>query len=129
MVRLGALTRQQLRDRFAEFSRHGKRFDKAVDTVVAGGVKESLFLPSGRRIFTVVGNTGDEFVDPGKPYCSCNHFFFRVKGGKDELCYHILSYTIASKSEMVDVTEFSDEEYGPVLKAIMGDVLAVLAQS
>jgi predicted nucleic acid-binding Zn finger protein len=94
-----------------------------------GGVKESVFLPSGRKVITVVGRLGDEFIDPEKPYCSCSNFFFRVLGGREEICYHLLSYKIATKTSKLDVIEFSDEEYGGYLTATIRDVFEVLRKS
>lgn len=121
--------REEFRRKYADYSKYGKKFEKAVDTVLAGGVKENRFVPSGRKIFTVVGNLGDEFIDPERPYCSCGHFFFRVRTKKDELCYHLLSYKIASLAGKVDVTKFSDEEYQEVVAATVRDVLNVLDRS
>jgi predicted nucleic acid-binding Zn finger protein len=121
--------REELRHRFSELSKHGRKLDKAIDTALAGGVKESRFVPSGRRILTVVGRLGEEFIDPDKPYCSCSNFLFRVMTGKEETCYHLLSHTIASRSGRVEVTEFSDEEYGQFLKAVIGDVFDVMNRS
>lgn len=92
-------------------------------------MKECRFVPSGRKVFSVVGKMGDEFIDPEKPYCSCNNFFFKVLGGREELCYHLLSYRIAVKTAKVDVVEFSDEEYATYLAAAIGDVFEVLARS
>jgi predicted nucleic acid-binding Zn finger protein len=125
----GSNQREEFRQRFGELARHGRKFDKAIDTVLGGGVKETRFVPSGRRIFTVVGTLGDEFIDPERPYCSCSDFFFRVGSGMEELCYHLLSYKIASRSGRVDVTEFDDEEYAQVLKAVVIDVLDVMNRS
>ena len=96
---------------------------------MAGGVKEGRFLPSGRKVITVVGRLGDEFLDPDKPYCSCSNFYFRVLGGREETCYHLLSYRIAADTGKVDVTRFSDEEYGPYLVATVRDVFEVLRKS
>jgi predicted nucleic acid-binding Zn finger protein len=123
------IQKEELKRRFNEFSRHGRKFDRAINTVLAGGVKENRFMPSGRRILTVVGRLGDEFIDPKKPYCSCSNFFFRVMNGKEELCYHLLSYEIASRSDRIEVTKFSDEEYGAFLKALIGDVFDVINRS
>lgn len=120
---------ESLRREFSELSRYGQKFDRALATVLAGGVKESRFKPSGRRILTVVGKLGDEFIDPEKPYCSCSNFFFKVTGGKEETCYHLLSYKIASRAGRVDVIEFSDEEYPQVLKAVVMDVFDVMSRS
>jgi len=113
----------------AELAKYGKRLDRAIDTVLAGGVKESVFLPSGRKVISVVGTLGDELIDPEKPYCSCSNFFFRVLGGREETCYHLLSHRIAKKTGKVDIVKFSDEEYGPYLAAIIADVFGVLGKS
>jgi predicted nucleic acid-binding Zn finger protein len=121
--------KEGFKHRFNEFSKHGRKFDRAIETVLAGGVKENRFLPSGRRFLTVVGTMGEEFIDPERPYCSCSNFFFRVMNGKEGLCYHLLSYSIAARSGRVEVTEFSDEEYGQVVKAIIGDVFSVIKRS
>ncbi len=121
--------RASLRARLPEFEKYGTKLDRAIDAVVSGGVKEARFLPSGRMIVTVVGRLGDEFIDPEKPYCSCSNFFFRVLGGREETCYHLLSYRIAKKLGRVDVVDFSDEEYGQYLTATVRDVFDVLRKS
>ncbi len=121
--------RDELKARFHHLAKYGTKLDRAVDTVLAGGVKESVFLPSGRKLYTVVGRLGDEFIDPEKPYCSCSNFFFRVLGGREETCYHLLSYKMASEVGKVDKTEFSDEEYRQYLVAAVNDVFDVLEKS
>ncbi len=121
--------KEELRRKLGQFSKYGRKFDRALDAVFSGGVKESRFIPSGRRVFTVVGNAGDEFIDPDKPYCSCSHFFFRVLTGKDETCYHLLSHRMASAAGRVDVNKFSDDEYGQVLRALVADVFNVIRTS
>ncbi len=121
--------REELKRKAAEFTKYGRKFDKALDTVLAGGVKECRFTPSGRKVFTVVGKMGDEFIDPEKPYCSCSNFFFKVTRGREELCYHLLSYRIAAETGKVDVVQFSDEEYAAYMSATVGDVFQVLARS
>ena len=120
---------EALRAKFSEFAKHGSKLDRAIDTVLAGGVKESVFLPSGRKVITVVGRLGDEFIDPERPYCSCSNFFFRVLGGREQTCYHLLSYRIALETGRLDVVRFSDEEYGPYLAATVRDVFEVLRKS
>ncbi|MBI3860105.1 MAG: hypothetical protein HY296_07735 [Thaumarchaeota archaeon] len=113
----------------AEYGKYGKKFEKALETVLAGGVKEAFFLPSRRKIHSVVGTLGDEFIDPDKPYCSCSHFYFKVRSGRDELCYHLLSYKIAMKTGRVETTKFSDEDYGPYFRALASDIFDVLDKS
>lgn len=120
--------RRALTDEVMELAKHGRKFEKAIDTVMAGGVKECRFLPSGRKVFSVVGTMGDEFIDPARPYCSCSNFYFRVSGGREEVCYHLLSYMIASKTGRISIVEFSDDEYGEYLSAIVKDVFEVLAK-
>ena len=121
--------RESLKGKLAGFEKYGKKLDRAIDTVLAGGVKESRFLPSGRKVITVVGRLGDEFIDPEKPYCSCSNFYFRVLGGREETCYHLISYRVAVMTGKVDVTEFSDEEYGAYLVATVRDVFEVISKS
>ena len=121
--------RRKLKERTAEFAKHGRKFEKAIDTVLAGGVKECRFRPSGRKVFSVVGTLGDEFIDPERPYCSCSNFFFRVAAGREEICYHLLSYRIAVKTGRVAVLEFSDDEFGEYMSAIVRDVFEVLTKS
>lgn len=120
---------ESLRREFSELSGYGRKFDRALATVLAGGVKESRFLPSGRTILTVVGKLGDEFIDPQKPYCSCRDFYFKVIGGREETCYHLLSHRIAVRAGKVDVIEFSDDEYPGVLRAVVMDVFDVMNRS
>jgi len=121
--------RLSLKEKATEFAKYGRKFEKAIDTVLAGGVKECRFLPSGRKVFSVVGTLGDEFIDPERPYCSCSNFFFRVMGGREELCYHLLSYRIAVKTGRIVVVEFSDDEYGEYFGATIKDVFDVLTKS
>ncbi len=118
-----------LKARLPEFEKFGTKLDRAIEAVLSGGVKVARFVPSGRQVITVVGRLGDEFIDPDKPYCSCSNFFFRVLGGREETCYHLLSYKIGMKLGRVDVVEFSDEEYGQYLSAIVRDVFEVLRKS
>lgn len=120
---------EALRAKFPEFEKYGSKLSRAVETALGGGVKEIKFLPSGRKIFIVVGRLGDEFIDPDKPYCSCSNFFFRVLGGREEICYHLLSYKIAAMSGKLDMIEFSDEEYGEYLAATIRDVFEILHKS
>lgn len=118
----------ELKAKVPEFARYGSKLNRAVETVLAGGVKESRFLPSGKTVVTVVGKLGDEFIDPQKPYCSCSNFYFKVLGGREDACYHLLSYWIALKTGRVEVVEFDDEEYPSYLAATINDVFEVLGR-
>jgi len=96
---------------------------KATEAALNRCVKKHLFTPSGRAIFTVVGRSGDEFIDPDKPFCSCRHFFFRVLGGRDTTCYHLLAYEIAKKSQNLALIELHDEEFGSFLRLLALDLI------
>ncbi len=121
-------SREELVIRFARYSKYGTKFSKAVETVISGSVKKHVFSPSGRVVFTVIGRDNEEFIDPERPFCSCNNFFFKVLSGEAELCYHLLSYKIALESKNLDTINFSDDEYAPLLSAISRDVLENLKE-
>lgn len=123
------MERELLKAEVPGLEKYGTKLDKAIDTVLAGGVKEAKFMPTGRKVITVVGRLGDEFIDPERPYCSCSNFYFRVLRGREETCYHLLSYRVAAKTGKVDTVEFNDDEYGPYLAATVRDVFDVLGKS
>jgi predicted nucleic acid-binding Zn finger protein len=110
----------------SKYSYHSspKYVERAVDAVLQGRVKEHVFLPSGRTIRTVVGRSGDEFIDSHQPFCSCHHFFFSVLGGRSKTCYHLLASLIASESDLSVKIEFHDEEFRYFLKLLSLDLLA-----
>jgi predicted nucleic acid-binding Zn finger protein len=116
-------TRADFASRFAHYSRHRGQFDRAIEAVLGGCVKRHTFMPSGRILHTVVGKSGEEFIDPARPFCSCKNFFFRVLGGQAETCYHLLSYEIAKEAQLFDEIEFNDEEFGTFLGLLTLDLL------
>jgi len=123
------LSDEPLRAASKKYASYGPMYERAVTTVISGGVKEHRFGPSGRVILTVVGSGGDEFIDPAKPYCSCSDFFFRVLNGHSKLCYHILSHLIASDLGKMDTVHLGDEEYGQFYTLVVRDVFNVLDRS
>ena len=118
-----AKTREELLSRFARYSRYQRHFEKAIDVVLEGSVKEHVFAPTGTTLYTVVGRSGDEFIDPERPFCSCPHFFFRVLGGRDEICYHLLGYRIAKEAGLLDRIDLEDEEYDDFVRLLTSDLL------
>ena len=101
----------------------GDHLKKATEAVLGRCVKKHVFNPSGRVLFTVLGRGGDEFIDPEKPFCSCRHFFFRVLGGRDQTCYHLLAYEIAKATSSFDQVEMHDEEFGTFLRLLALDLM------
>jgi predicted nucleic acid-binding Zn finger protein len=115
--------KERLTSRFANAAENQAQLGRAADAALNGCVKEHIFTPSGRVVFTVVGRSGDEFIDPAKPFCSCSHFFFRVLGGRDQTCYHLLAYEMAKESHGFAKTEFHDEEFSPFLRLLSLDLM------
>lgn len=113
-------TREELAKRFGG---PGDRLQRAMDAVHEGRVKRHVFIPSGRALYTVVGRIGDEFIDPGKPFCSCESFFFRFLGGRKETCYHLLAYHIAEETNSFSEVSFHDEEFRDFLGLLSLDLL------
>lgn len=116
-------SKEQLASRFARYSKERNMFEKAVEAAFNGSVKRHAFLPSGRHVYTVVGSNADEFIDPDKPFCSCESFFYSVLSAKAKYCYHILSYKIAAESGLVREVRFDDEEYDDFMRLLASDVL------
>lgn len=110
-------------------SRSSDRTEKAMQVVGQLRVKEHVFLPSGRIIFTVVGHEGDVYVSIDQvgrwsPYCSCDDFHFRVLNGEIQECYHLMAAKIALDQKTVSITKFSDDEYELFLDALLKDVFS-----
>ncbi|HXQ92885.1 MAG TPA: hypothetical protein VN739_07740, partial [Nitrososphaerales archaeon] len=85
------------------------------------------FLPSGRKLWTVVGRECDFLVDfdlgsQDKMYCSCSDFYFRVLSERIPECYHLLAVKIALKEEMYSVIDFDDAEFAQFLRALVKDI-------
>ena len=116
-------SKEELATRFARYSDDQKQFEKAIEAALGGCVKRHVFLPSGRYVLTVVGSNADEFVDPDKPFCSCESFFYGVLSDKAKYCYHILSYKIADEAGLVEDVRFDDEEYDAFVRLLADDVL------
>jgi len=116
--------RDELVERYSGGPASRKYVERAVDAVLEGRVKRHVFTPSGRVVYTVVGRSGDEFIDPERPFCSCQHFFFSVLGGKDRICYHLLASSIAAETHRSAQTDFHDEEFRDFLKLLTHDLLS-----
>jgi predicted nucleic acid-binding Zn finger protein len=116
-------SKEELASRFFRYSKDQGQFEKAIEAAFGGCVKRHTFLPSGRRVYTVVGRNADEFIDPDKSFCSCESYFYGVLSAKVKYCYHILSYKIAEESGLVQEIRFDDEEYDTFMRLLASDVL------
>lgn len=116
-------SKEELASRFTSYSDNQSQFERAMEAALGGCVKKHVFLPSGRYIYTVVGSNADEFIDPDKPFCSCESFFYGVLSTKVKYCYHLLSYKIADESGLIQEVRFDDEEYDAFMRLLASDVL------
>lgn len=117
------VSKEELASRFARYSDNQSQFERAIEAALGGCVKRHVFLPSGRYVYTVVGSNADEFIDPDKPFCSCESFFYGVLSTKVKYCYHILSYKIADESDLIQDVRFDDEEYDTFMRLLASDAL------
>ena len=75
-----------------------------------GGVKLHVFEPSGRRVWTVVGDGDEHWVDLDLGYCSCPAFHYGLLRGSAG-CYHLDAATAASSTRRHATVMLSDDEY------------------
>lgn len=107
-------------------------------------VKLHVFMPSNRRIWTVVGNRHEYWIRP-PDYCTCKDYYFRARavtiegrrgiegeegrggkgedgrgdGGVEASCYHLKAVEIAEVRGMVDEVHFNDDEYYDFIRALI----------
>lgn len=79
-------------------------------------IKEHIFLPSNRRIYTIISNE-EYWIEPNINFCSCKGYYFK----HSKICNHLKLVALASES-MIDRIEFLDEEYEPFLYALVKDL-------
>jgi predicted nucleic acid-binding Zn finger protein len=97
------------------------------DAVTSGSVKQMLFLPSGKKLWIVVGRDNEYWADPELGFCSCKDFYFTTLSGGDE-CYHLKSVRKAAEENRFTTMEFTDSEYVEFLQAIAEDSANLLGR-
>lgn len=95
--------------------------ERVESAVESGSVKLALFVPSGKRIWIVVGREGEYWADPELGFCTCKDFYFSALSGGEE-CYHIKSVRKAMQENKLVELEFSDGDYARFLQALADDV-------
>lgn len=83
------------------------------------------FLPSGRIIWTMIGNNYEYWLDPYLNYCSCNDYYFRTLSGRG-LCYHLSFAHKNVINKNFESIHFHDEEYLDFISAIISDCYSKL---
>ena len=84
-------------------------------------VKLHIFEPTRRKIWTVVGNGDEHWIDPDCNYCSCPGFYFGRLNGKT-ICYHLESAQLARTQNKVEEIIFSDDEFSDFLRGLISDL-------
>lgn len=97
------------------------------DAISSGSVKQMLFLPSGKKLWIVVGKDNEYWADPDLGFCSCKDFYFTTLSGGDE-CYHLKSVRKAAEDNRFMKMEFTDGEYIEFLQAIAEDSANMLGR-
>jgi predicted nucleic acid-binding Zn finger protein len=94
-------------------------------TIRSGGVKQMLFLPSGKKLWVVIGRDNEYWTDPELGFCSCKDFYFNtLSQGQD--CYHLRSVVKAIQQREFTTIEFDDSEYVRLLHALAHDNISIL---
>ncbi len=96
----------------------GDRFTKALHALDEGRVRKHVFSPSGRIVWTVVGEEGEYQILPVATFCSCNDFYFRVLSLDAFLCYHLLAQQLADVLNRYVVIAGDDDDYTPLVVAL-----------
>ena len=97
-------------------------------TVRPGSVKQMLFLPSGKKLWVVIGRDNEYWTDPELGFCSCKDFYFAtLSGGQD--CYHLKSVRKTIQQRGFTAIEFDDSDYTQLLQAVADDNISVLGRS
>jgi predicted nucleic acid-binding Zn finger protein len=83
--------------------------------------KLHLFLPSGRKIWVVVGKENEHWVDPELEFCSCKSYYFKTLSDGEQ-CYHLKTVRKSQDEKSYTTIEFSDSEYIQFTKALLQDI-------
>ena len=99
-----------------------KKTPNRIESMVSESrVKQHIFEPSMRKIWTVVGKEKEYWLDPELDFCSCAGFYF-ANIVKQTRCYHLDLVVQAIKDDKVDIVKFSDDEYEDFLSGIIADL-------
>ncbi len=94
------------------------RYTKALTALEAGRVRKHVFSPSGRTIWTVVGEEREYQILPAAKFCSCNDFYFRVLSHEAFLCYHLIAQKLAEALGQYVVIKEGDEKSKALLSVL-----------
>lgn len=93
--------------------------DKIEKLLKSKAIKMHLFLPSKRRLFTIISNN-EYWLDLNINFCSCKGYYYKYMRNNEQ-CYHLKALSIAKESEM-DIIKFDDKEYSTFLYTLLRDL-------
>jgi predicted nucleic acid-binding Zn finger protein len=86
--------------------------------VIGRGIKRNVYLPSGRILWTAIGEETEHIIYP-KLYCSCQDFYKNVVIKKKQpFCKHIIAQAIAEVLNEFNIIEIEDDKFGSLIKKI-----------
>ena len=98
-----------------------KKSEKIRSVIHEKRIKLHHFLPSDRKIWTIVGTEKEHWLDPTLEFCSCSGFYFGMLKNKKP-CYHLDSIHIARQENKFETIKFSDDEYDNFISGILDDL-------
>ena len=98
-----------------------QKSDKIKSILSEKRVKLHYFLPSNRKIWTIVGKEKEHWIEPELEFCSCPGFYFGMLKNKKS-CYHIESIKTAKENTQYENIEFSDEEFESFISGLVNDL-------
>ena len=99
-----------------------KKSEKIESILSEKRVKLHNFLPSNRKIWTIVGKEKEHWLDPDIGFCSCSGYYFSKMSDNKKECYHLESIRLAEKEKKTELIKFSDDEFGDFLKGLISDL-------
>ena len=90
---------------------------KKIDSLLSEKrIKLHIFEPSDRRIWTGVGTDKEYWFDPDLDFCSCPGYYFNNE------CYHLDNFPLAMSQNQIELTVFSDDEYGSFIGSLLSEL-------
>ena len=79
-------------------------------------IKLHHFETSNRKIWTIVGEKKEYWLDPDLDFCSCPGYYFNNE------CYHLEWFPTATIENKIEIITFSDHEYGDFIAGLLSDL-------
>ena len=84
-------------------------------------IKLHHFETSNRKIWTIVGEKKEYWLDPDLDFCSCPGYYFN-RIHERMICYHLKTLKIAREQNKIEKISFSDSEYEDFIASLLSDL-------